>query len=324
MRQLEHIEAIERRLWGAADNLRANSNFASNEYFMPVMGLIFLRHAYSRYLEAKDTIVGNLPTRGGKTRPLTKEDFSQQGAILLQPEAQFDYLVELPESEDLGMAIPQAMESIEKDYTNLEGLLPKEEYQELDNEVLAQLLRTLNPDELKRVSGDVFGRIYEYFLTQFADQKAHDGGEFFTPISLVSLISNVLEPKAGTVLDPACGSGGMFVQSARIVEQQGQNPTEKLTFKGLEKNPTTLRLAKMNLAVHGLDGDIEKAITYYEDPHELVGKADYVMANPPFNVDEIDADKVEADPRLPFGLPGVNKKDKVSKTISGLAISTAT
>ena len=312
MRQLEHIEAIERRLWGAADNLRANSNFASNEYFMPVMGLIFLRHAYSRYLEAKDTIVGNLPTRGGKTRPLTKEDFSQQGAILLQPEAQFDYLVELPESEDLGMAIPQAMESIEKDYTNLEGLLPKEEYQELDNEVLAQLLRTLNPDELKRVSGDVFGRIYEYFLTQFADQKAHDGGEFFTPISLVSLISNVLEPKAGTVLDPACGSGGMFVQSARIVEQQGQNPTEKLTFKGLEKNPTTLRLAKMNLAVHGLDGDIEKAITYYEDPHELVGKADYVMANPPFNVDEIDADKVEADPRLPFGLPGVNKKDKVS------------
>ena len=174
------------------------------------------------------------------------------------------------------------------------------------------MLRTLNPDELKKVSGDVFGRIYEYFLTQFADQKAHDGGEFFTPVSLVSLIAHVLDPERGTVLDPACGSGGMFVQSARIVEEHGQSPTERLTFRGLEKNATTIRLAKMNLAVHGLEGDIQKAITYYEDPHELVGKADYVMANPPFNVDEIDADKVKSDPRLPFGLPGVNKKEKVS------------
>ena len=283
MSQLEHIEAIEKQLWGAADNLRANSNFASNEYFMPVMGLIFLRHAYSRFLEAKTTIV--VPTRGGKARSLTKEDFSQHGAILLREKAQFDFLVELPDSEDRATAIIQAMESIESDYDNLQGLLPKGEYQELDNEVLGQLLRTLNPDELKQVSGDVFGRIYEYFLTQFADQKAHDGGEFFTPISLVSFMANVLDPKAGTVLDPACGSGGMFVQSARIVERQGLNPTEKLTFKGLEKNATTLRLAKMNLAVHGLDGDIERAITYYEDPHQLVGQADYVMANPPFNVD---------------------------------------
>jgi len=173
-------------------------------------------------------------------------------------------------------------------------------------------LRTLNPDELKKVRGDVFGRIYEYFLTQFADQKAHDAGEFFTPISLVSLIAHVLDPEGGTVLDPACGSGGMFVQSARIVEEHGQNPTDRLTFRGLEKNATTIRLAKMNLAVHGLEGDIQKAITYYEDPHKLVGKADFVMANPPFNVDEIDADRVKTDPRLPFGLPGVNKKDKVS------------
>jgi type I restriction enzyme M protein len=204
------------------------------------------------------------------------------------------------------------MESIEGDYDNLRGVLPKSEYQELDNDVLGQLLRTLNPDELKKVSGDVFGRIYEYFLTQFADQKAHDGGEFFTPVSLVSLIAHVLDPESGTVLDPACGSGGMFVQSARIVEEHGQSPTERLTFRGLEKNATTIRLAKMNLAVHGLEGDIQKAITYYEDPHELVGKADFVMANPPFNVDEIDADKVKTDPRLPFGLPGVNKKDKVS------------
>ena len=312
MAQLEHIEAIEKRLWTAADTLRANSNYSSNEYFLPVMGLVFLRHAYSRYLAVKDGIEANLPTRGGKTRALAKEDFSQQSAIFLQPKAQFDHLVALPDSEDRAKAIIEAMEFIEGDYDNLRGVLPKSEYQELDNDVLGQLLRTLNPDELKKVSGDVFGRIYEYFLTQFADQKAHDGGEFFTPISIVSLIAHVLDPEGGTVLDPACGSGGMFVQSARIVEEHGQSPTERLTFRGLEKNATTIRLAKMNLAVHGLEGDIQKAITYYEAPHELVGKADFVMANPPFNVDEIDADKVKTDPRLHFGLPGVNKKDKVS------------
>jgi type I restriction enzyme M protein len=312
MTQLEHIEAIEKRLWSAADTLRANSAYASNEYFLPVMGLIFLRHAYSRYLAVKGEIEANLPKRGGKARELTKEDFSQKSAIFLQPKAQFDYLVALTDNNDRAKAIIDAMESIEDDYAGLRGVLPKSEYQELDQVVLGQLLRTLNPEELKRISGDVFGRIYEYFLTQFANQKAHDSGEFFTPVSLVSLIANVLEPENGIVLDPACGSGGMFVQSARFVEQLNANPNERLTFYGLEKNATTIRLAKMNLAVHGLEGNIQKAITYYEDPHELVGKADYVMANPPFNVDEIDADQVKRDPRLPFGLPGVNKKGKVS------------
>jgi type I restriction enzyme M protein len=304
--------AIEKRLWTAADTLRANSNYASNEYFIPVMGLIFLRHAYSRYLAVKDQIEANLPKRGSKTRALTKEDFSQKSAIYLRPKAQFDYLVAVPDSDDRVKAIIEAMESIESDYDNLRGVLPKSEYQELDNDVLGQLLRTLNPEELKKVSGDVFGRIYEYFLTQFADLKAHDNGEFFTPVSLVSLIANVLEPERGTILDPACGSGGMFVQSAHFVERLSQNPAERLTFRGAEKNATTIRLAKMNLAVHGLEGDIRQAITYYEDPHELLGKADFVMANPPFNVDEIDADKVKNDPRLPFGLPGVNKKSKIS------------
>ncbi|HUW44381.1 MAG TPA: N-6 DNA methylase [Dehalococcoidia bacterium] len=312
MPQLENIEAIEKRLWNAADTLRANSNYASNEYFLPVMGLIFLRHAYSRYLAVKDEIEAKLPTRGGKTRPVTKEDFSQKSSIFLQQKAQFDHLVSLTDRGDRARAIIEAMESIEADYESLRGVLPKNEYQELDNEVLGQLLRTLNPEELKKASGDIFGRIYEYFLTQFADQKAHDGGEFFTPVSLVSLIANVLEPDRGIVLDPACGSGGMFVQSAHFVERMQANPSERLTFYGLEKNATTIRLAKMNLAVHGLEGDIQKAITYYEDPHELVGKANFVLANPPFNVDEVDADKVKRDPRLPFGLPGVNKSGKVS------------
>lgn len=312
MAQLEHIEAIERRLWSAADTLRANSNFAANEFFMPVMGLIFLRHAYSRFLMVKDEVVKSLPTRGGKTRALVKEDFSTKGAVFLRPEAQFDYLVGLPDSANRAEAIIKAMESIEEDYETLKGVLPKEEYNELDNEILGQLLRKLNPEELKKMSGDVFGRIYEYFLTQFAGTKAHDGGEFFTPVSLVSFIAKVLETESGVVLDPACGSGGMFVQSARVVERQNKNPSERLTFFGMEKNATTIRLAKMNLAVHGLEGDIAKAISYYEDPHELIGKADFVMANPPFNVDEIDADKIKNDPRLPFGLPSVNDKGKVS------------
>lgn len=309
---MEHIGEIEKRLWSSADNLRANSNFASNEYFLPVMGLIFLRHAYSRFGKIKDEIEWTLPKRGGKVRALTKEDFSQKGAIFLRPEAQFDHLVSLPDSADRAQTIINAMEEIEKDYEALRGALPKVEYQELDNDVLGQLLRTFNDPALKRANGDIFGRIYEYFLTKFADLKAHDGGEFFTPVSLVQMIVNVIEPDLGRVLDPACGSGGMFVQSAHFIERIHENPTERVTFYGMEKNPTTIRLANMNLAVHGLEGNIQKAITYYEDPHELLGKCDFVMANPPFNVDEVDAEKIKNDPRLPYALPGVNKKGKVS------------
>ena len=309
---MEHIGEIEKRLWSSADNLRANSNFASNEYFLPVMGLIFLRHAYSRFLKVKDEVESALPQRGGKVRALTKEDFSQKGSIFLHPEAQFDHLVSLPDSADRAQAIIGAMEGIERDYETLRGALPKAEYQELDNDVLGQILRTFNDPALKRADGDIFGRIYEYFLTQFADQKAHDGGEFFTPVSIVQMIVNVIEPDNGRVLDPACGSGGMFVQSAHFIERLHRNPTERATFYGMEKNPTTIRLANMNLAVHGLEGNIQKAITYYEDPHELLGKCDFVMANPPFNVDEVDAEKVKNDPRLPYALPGVNQKGKVS------------
>ncbi len=233
MSQLDSIEAIGKRLWTAADTLRANSNYASNEYFMPVMGLIFLRHAYSRYLGVKKEIEANLPKRGGKTRQLTKEDFSQGSAIFLRTEAQFDYLVNLTDGEDRAQKIIDAMESIEADYETLSGAVPKAEYQELDNGVLGQLLRTLNPQELQHATGDIFGRIYEYFLTQFADQGVHDRGEFFTPVSLVSLIANVLEPSHGIVFDPACGSGGMFVQSARFLEQHDDSPA-KLTFKGFD------------------------------------------------------------------------------------------
>jgi type I restriction enzyme M protein len=305
MAQLENIEALEARLWRAADLLRSGSELASNEYFMPVMGLIFLRHAYSRFLAIKPGIEASLPSRHGVTRALTKEDFSQKGSIFLRPEAQFDYFIAKATDPKLPEIVIRAMETIEDDYTGLKGVLPKQEYQSIPADLLGDLVRTLNPEELKTATGDVFGRIYEYFLTQFADLKAHDGGEFFTPISLVQFIANVLEPVKGTVLDPACGSGGMFVQSARIVEQRHQNPSQRLTFRGYEKNKTTVNLAKMNLAVHGLEGDIQQNITYYDDPLNLLHKCDYVMANPPFNVDEVDAGKIANDPRLPFGLPGV-------------------
>ena len=309
---MEHIGNLEKRLWSSADVLRSTSNFASNEYFMPVMGLIFLRHACSRYLKVRDEILPTLPSRGGKVRDLTKGDFSSRSAIFLRHEAQFDYLVSLPEDHSASAAVIRAMETIEEDYENLTGLLPKMEYEELDEDALRQVLRIFNDPALQKADGDVFGRIYEYFLIQFADQKAHDNGEFFTPTSIVETIVNIIEPKRGTVIDPACGSGGMFVQSAHFVESMKANPNEQLTFYGMEKNPTTLRLAKMNLAVHGLDGDIQKAISYYEDPHKDQGPFDYVMANPPFNVDEIDAEKMKDDPRLTFGLPGVNKGGKIS------------
>ena len=311
---MEHIGEIEKRLWSVADHLRANSNFASNEYFLPVMGLIFLRHAYSRFLRVQHEIENDpkWPKRRGVPKPASKKDFSGRGSIFLKPEAQFDYLVAIPDGGDRAGAIIAAMESIEADYDSLDGVLPKTEYQELGDDDLGQLLRTFNDPALEKADGDVFGRIYEYFLTQFADQKAHDGGEFFTPISIVQTIVNVIEPDHGKIIDPACGSGGMFVQSAHFIEKMKANPSDRVTFYGMEKNPTTIRLAKMNLAVHGLEGDISKAISYYEDPHDLVAKADFVMANPPFNVDEIDAEKVKNDPRLEFGLPGVNKGGKVS------------
>ena len=312
MAKVENIEEIERRLWSSADTLRANGNFASNEGFLPIMGLIFLRHAYSRYLSVLPDIKADRPTRRGVPRPITKEDFSGRSAIYLREEAQFDHLLNLPDSNDRAEAIMKAMEMIEEDYDALAGVLPKREYQELDNEVLGTLLRAFNDPALKGMTGDVFGRIYEYFITKFADQGAHDNGEFFTPVSLVQMIVNVIEPDHGNVMDPACGSGGMFVQSAHFIERLKQSPQDVVTFYGMEKNTSTVRLAKMNMAVHGLEGNIVKAISYYEEPHNMVGKCDFVMANPPFNVDEVDADRVKNDPRLPFALPGVNKKGQVS------------
>ena len=192
--------------------------------------------------------------------------------------------------------------------------MPKD-YERFEDDLLESMMRKFDTEALRNASGDVFGRIYEYFLAEFSKQGAHDNGEFFTPPSIVQTIVNVIEPDHGIVFDPACGSGGMFVQSSHFIEDAGQDTMKRVTFYGHEKNETTAKLAQINLAVHGLQGTIRagnEAITYYKDPHELVGKCDFVMANPPFNVDEVDADKVKGDKRLPFGLPGVNKAKKVS------------
>ena len=308
------IEKFEADLWKVADNLRANSNLASNEYFMPILGLIFLRHATNRYYDAlvaieEDKAAGKMPDR-----PLVEADFTRRRALMLPELARYDMLLQMPKDGHLGSSTTAAMEAVEDHFPPLAGQLPKD-YERFEDDVLEQMMRTFDSEALHGASGDVFGRIYEYFLAGFSKQGAHDNGEFFTPPSIVQTIVNVIEPDHGIVLDPAAGSGGMFVQSGHFIEDKGDDAMRRVTFYGHEKNETTAKFAQINLAVHGLEGRIRAgndAITYYRDPHELVGQCDFVMANPPFNVDEVDAERIKSDKRLPFGLPGVNKDKKVS------------
>jgi len=311
---LKGIEKFEAELWKVADDLRANSNLASNEYFMPIMGLIFLRHATNRFYEAQAAIDADKDAGRMPDRPLVEADFRWRRALMLPEGARYDELLEMPKDGKLGSALTAAMEAVEAASPPLAGQLPKD-YERFEDDLLERMLRMFDSEGLRTASGDVFGRIHEYFLAEFSKQGAHDNGEFFTPPSIVQTIVNVIEPDHGIVFDPACGSGGMFVQSSHFIEDAGQDTMKRVTFYGHEKNETTAKLAQINLAVHGLEGKIRagnEAITYYRDPHELVGRCDFVMANPPFNVDEVDAERVKGDKRLPFGLPGVNKAKKVS------------
>ena len=308
------IEEFEADLWKVADNLRANSNLASNEYFMPILGLIFLRHATNRYYAALAEIEDDKDSGKMPARPLVEADFTRRRALMLPEVARYDVLLEKPKDGNLGAAVTAAMQAVEDNFPPLRGQLPKD-YERFEDDVLEEMMRTFDSEALRGASGDVFGRINEYFLAEFSKQRAHDNGEFFTPPSIVQTIVNVIEPDHGVVLDPAAGSGGMFVQSGHFIEDQGEDTMKRVTFYGHEKNETTAKLAQINLAVHGLEGSIQagnEAITYYKDPHEMAGKCDFVMANPPFNVDEVDAEKVKGEKRLPFGLPGVNKSKKVS------------
>ena len=311
---LTGIERFEAELWKVADGLRANSNLASNEYFMPILGLIFLRHATNRYYAALEAIEADKAAGRIPDLPLVEAGFTRRRALMLPEAARYDVLLEMPKDGTLGANVTAAMDAVEEHFPPLAGQLPKD-YELFEDDVLEEMMRAFDSEALRTASGDVFGRINEYFLIEFSKQRAHDNGEFFTPPSIVQTIVNVIEPDHGVILDPACGSGGMFVQSSHFIEAEDGDTMERVTFYGHEKNETTARLAQINLAVHGLEGKIRagnEAITYYKDPHELVGACDFVMANPPFNVDEVDAEKVKGDRRLPFGLPGVNKAKKVS------------
>ena len=321
-----NIRKLEAELWESADLLRQGSKLTSSQYCMPVLALLFLRYAYSRYKMVEAEILQSRPMRGGRVMPVEPSDFAAKSALFLPKEAQFDYLVNLPDNiisaglkskdghdiNSLGEAVNNAMQLVEDQSEQLTGVLPKT-YTSFADDLLRELLRIFNNKTIDEVGGDVIGRIYEYFLSKFAKAVASDDGVFFTPKSLVKMLVNVLEPKQGVMLDPACGSGGMFVQTGDFVNAAGMNANTSMTFFGQEKVEYNAQLCLMNMAVHGLNGRIisgDEANSFYHDAHNLAGKCDYVMANPPFNVDKVKADSASAAGRLPFGLPGVNAKTK--------------
>ena len=307
-----NIRKLEADLWESADLLRAGSKLTSSQYCMPVLALLFLRYAYSRFKMVEAKLLKNRPSRGGRVMPVEPSDFAAKSALYLPREAQFDYLVNLPDNQPLGEAVNHAMTLVEGQSEQLTGILPKS-YTMFSDELLRELLRIFNNKTLDEIGGDVIGRIYEYFLSKFAKAVASDDGVFFTPKSLVKMLVNVLEPKQGIMLDPACGSGGMFVQTGDFVNAGGMNANTQMTFYGQEKVEYNAQLCLMNMAVHGLNGRIisgDEANSFYHDAHNLAGKCDYVMANPPFNVDKVKAESASAAGRLPFGLPGVNAKTK--------------
>ena len=303
-----NIRKLEAELWKSADLLRQGSKLTSNQYCMPVLGLIFLRYAFGRFKLVEAEILKDRPVRRGRVLPVEASDFAEKSALYLAPEARYDYLVNLPESADIGKAVNHAMELIEEQSEQLVGVLPKD-YTMFTDEILSELLRIFNNSALDEVGGDILGRIYEYFLNKFAKNIASDDGVFFTPKSLVKMIVNVLEPKRGILLDPACGSGGMFVQTGDFVNHAGMSANAAMTFYGQEKVEYNAQLCLMNMAVHGLNGKIlsgNEANTFYNDAHSLEGCCDYVMANPPFNVDKVKSESAMNAGRLPFGLPSIN------------------
>lgn len=309
-----NIRKLEAELWASADLLRAESKLTSQEYCMPVLGLIFLRYAYSRFLYVEAEIMKNRPSRGGRVMPVEAIDFQQKSALYLPEEARYDYLLNLPDDADIGERVNHAMELVEQQSAQLSGVLPKT-YTSFKNDLLRELLRIFNNSALNELKDDVIGRIYEYFLNKFAPAVASDDGVFFTPKSLVRMIVNIIEPKRGVVLDPACGSGGMFVSSADFTEQYGINANMAMTFYGQEKVEYNAKLCLMNMAVHGLNAQIvsgDDANSFYHDHFSLEGKCDFVMANPPFNVDKVKSESASAAGRLPFGMPGVNGSKEVS------------
>lgn len=293
------LVAIENRLWATADQLWANTGLKPSEFSTPVLGLIFLRYADKRFSDCA-LILNAKGIPADEREPM---DYQAEGVLYLPEAARFGNLLTLTEGANLGKAIATAMSLVEEHNPELKGVLPRG-YNLLPNATLVELLRLLAPLDLE---GDAFGKVYEYFLGNFAMKEGQKGGVFYTPTSIVRLIVEILQPFHGRIFDPACGSGGMFVQSAAFVQRHQKNATRELTVFGTEKASDTVKLAKMNLAVHGLSGDVREANTYYEDPHKAVsgkdGRFDFVMANPPFNVSGVDKDRLKDDPRFALGLP---------------------
>jgi type I restriction enzyme M protein len=310
-----NIHQLENELWEAADQLRANSKLTAAEYAMPVLGLIFLRHADNRFKSYLPEIEADIPKQvpAAQREALIKLGFQGKAAIYLPEEARFDRIASLPKGANVGEEIDRAMDVIEAEYEVLKGALPRG-YPAFETDLLAELVKIFDRPAIKTATGDVFGRIYEYFLNKFAMSGAQEGGEFFTPPSLVRMIVNIIEPDHGLVLDPACGSAGMFVQTGHFIEDvRHKQANDTVTFHGQEKSDTNTKLARMNLVVHGLDAsNIRQGNTFYDQADHLIGQCNFVMANPPFNVDGVDTKKVEGqvsvDGRLPFGLSGTNAK----------------
>lgn len=290
---------IEKRLWQAADQLRANAKFPANEYFLPVMGLIFLKYADEKFAVTHKRLLEKYKN----PVTLSKMHFQAEGAFYLPENSRYGYLLSIPTGEKIGLAINEAMKSIETENDALKDTLPKV-YNRLENDILQNLLKLFSELQLD-TGNDTIGRVYEYFLGEFASSAGKKGGEFFTPTSIVRLIVEIMEPFEGRILDPACGSGGMFVQSARFIDnhrKNGKDASELLSIYGQEKIEETVKLAKLNLAVHGMEGDIRSANSYYVDEFKSI-KFDYILANPPFNVNGVDKERIKTDPRYSQGLP---------------------
>ena len=300
--------SLEKSLWDAADQFRANSGLKAQEYSGPILGLIFLRFAEARFAALRDKLQAAGATSRRGSRVDEPAAYHAGGVLYLAPEARFEHLLTLPEAADVGGQVNAAMRAVEQHNPQLAGVLPKS-YNLFTATLLKELLKKISEIPVT-LDFDAFGRIYEYFLGKFAMTEGQGGGEFYTPASIVQLLVQVIEPYHGRILDPACGSGGMFVQSARFVAEHQRNPAAELSICGIEKTDETGRLCRLNLAVHALEGDIRHGghvNSYYDDPHAATGAFDFVLANPPFNVNAVDkerlADMVGPGRRLPFGLP---------------------
>jgi len=301
-------DTLEKRLWASADQFRANSSLSAAQYSQPVLGLIFLRFAEVRFTIQRAKLEKSSASSRRGSRLDEPAAYHADGILYLAPNARFDYLLQLPEATDIGAKVNEAMRDIEKHNPQLAGILPKT-YNLFTSTLLKELLKKVSEIPAS-LDYDAFGRIYEYFLGEFAMSEGQGGGEFYTPSSIVRLLTEVIEPYHGLILDPACGSGGMFVQSARFVAEHKKSPSAELAIHGVEKTDETGRLCRMNLAVHGLEGEIRhggQVNSYYDDPHNATSRFDFVLANPPFNVNAVDKerlkDSVGPGRRFPFGLP---------------------